>query len=50
MVVRCGWWRWLVGDLIMQWWWGVGIGLIMDMIEWGFLSLLFLAKDIDSIQ
>jgi hypothetical protein len=29
---------------------GVGIGLIMDMIEWGFLSLLLLAKDIDSIQ
>jgi hypothetical protein len=36
-------------DLIMQWWWGVGVGLIVDMIEQGFLSLLLLAKDIDSV-
>jgi hypothetical protein len=28
---------------------GVDIGLIMDMVERGFLSLLLLAKDIDSI-
>jgi hypothetical protein len=47
MVVWWGWWRWLVGYLIMRWWWGVG--LIMDMIERGLLSLLLLAKDIDSI-
>jgi hypothetical protein len=49
MVVRWGWWRWLVGDLIRQWWWGVDIRLIMDMVERGFLSLLLLVKDIDSI-
>jgi hypothetical protein len=28
---------------------GVGVGLIMDMVERGFLSLLLLAKDIASI-
>jgi hypothetical protein len=28
---------------------GVGVGLIIDMIERGFLSLLLLANDIDSI-
>jgi hypothetical protein len=43
------WWGWWVGDLIMRWWWGVGVGLMMDMIERGFMPLLLLAKDIDSI-
>jgi hypothetical protein len=28
---------------------GVGVGLIMDMVEQGFLSLLLLANDINSI-
>jgi hypothetical protein len=43
------WWGWLVADLIRQWWWGVGVGLMMDMVEWGFLSLPLLVKDINSI-
>jgi hypothetical protein len=43
-----GWWRWMVGDLIMRWWW-VDVGQIMNVIERGFLSLLLLVKDIDSI-
>jgi hypothetical protein len=37
------------GDLISRWWWGLGVGLIMNMVERGFMSLLLLAKDIDSI-
>jgi hypothetical protein len=46
IVVR---WGLLVGDLIMRWWWGVGIGLMMDMVEQGFISLHLLVKNIDSI-
>jgi hypothetical protein len=37
------------GGLIMWWRQGVGAGLMKDMVKWGFLSLLLLAKDIDSI-
>jgi hypothetical protein len=43
------WWGWWVGDLIMRWRWGDGVGLKMDMVESGFVSLLLLMKDIDSI-
>jgi hypothetical protein len=50
MVVRRRWWRGLVGDLIMYWWWGViGVGLVLDVVEQSFLPLLLLAKDIDSV-
>jgi hypothetical protein len=49
MVLQWGWWRCLVGDLIMQWWWGVGVGLIVNTIKRSLLSLLLLVKDIDSI-
>jgi hypothetical protein len=33
----------------MRWRWGDGIELVMDVVEWSFLSLLLLAKDVNNV-
>jgi hypothetical protein len=49
------WWKsWLCGGVVGREFdyavtVGVGVGLMMDMVERGFLSILLLANDIDRI-